>query len=210
MICNSICFLLNMWSLLGFCVSSRVIWREKCGAWPLIPISLSVPPLVMTKPCAYGTCRPATACWLCANSEKVSHHHRSAYFLTGSSVIPALQQTHWPPQVAVAAASPLMAKPWRWAWMTAASLLWTQTPWKTWCPSTTARTSSQISDSLQVCAHHFLILSKLPPNPALTSKQVCKVRVPFKALSVSRMQEFSRYTYFLPAVTQRDFAAGLT
>lgn len=67
----------------------RVIWREKCGAWPLIPISLSVPPLVMTKPCAYGTSRPATACWLYANSEKVSHRsNRWAYFLTGSAAAP--------------------------------------------------------------------------------------------------------------------------
>lgn len=51
---------------------SRVTWREKCGAWPATPTSLSAPPSAMTKPCAYGTSRPATACWPCANSEKVS------------------------------------------------------------------------------------------------------------------------------------------
>lgn len=49
----------------------RGIWKEKSGVWPLILTSRSVPPLAMTKPCAYGTSRPATACWLCANSEKV-------------------------------------------------------------------------------------------------------------------------------------------
>lgn len=51
----------------------RVTWRVRCGAWPLILISLSVPLSAMTKPCAYGTCPPATVCWLYASSRKVSH-----------------------------------------------------------------------------------------------------------------------------------------
>lgn len=63
----------------------RVTWRVKCGAWPLIPISLSVPPSAMTKPCAYGISPPATACWLYASSGKVSHcsnTNRWIYFLS--------------------------------------------------------------------------------------------------------------------------------
>lgn len=73
-----------------------------------------------------------------------------------------LQQAPYPPQVAVAAASPPTAKPWRWAWTTAASSLWTQTPWRTWCPSTTARTSSPISGSLQVCGPSLVAFQNFP------------------------------------------------
>lgn len=69
----------------------------------------------------------------------------------GNASLPGFQQMRCPPQVAAAAASLLTAKPWQSAWMTAASSLWTQTPWRTWCPSTTARTSSPILDSHQVC-----------------------------------------------------------
>lgn len=51
----------------------RATWRVRCGAWPLIPISLSVPLSAMTRPCAYGTSHQATACWLYVSSGKVSH-----------------------------------------------------------------------------------------------------------------------------------------
>lgn len=176
------------WLLYAVECLCRVIWREKCGAWPLIPIFLSVPPLVMTRPCAYGTSRPATACSLYANSEKVSRRSgRWACFLTGSAVIPGLQQTHYPPQAAVAAASPLMVKPWQLAWMTAASLLWTQTPWRTWCPSTTARTSSRISDSLQVCGSPLHFLQNSPQILVWEVNGSLKPVCPSKRLSVCRM-----------------------
>lgn len=70
----------------------RVTWRVRFGAWPLIPISLSAPPSVTIKPCAYGTFHPATACWLYASSEKVSrrtkHTNRRVYFLTGENTRP--------------------------------------------------------------------------------------------------------------------------
>lgn len=62
----------NIYYIIYIVYFIRVIWKEKCGVWQLIPTSRSVLPSAMTKPCAYGTSRPATACWPYANSEKVS------------------------------------------------------------------------------------------------------------------------------------------
>lgn len=68
---------------------SRVTWKEKCGAWLATPTSLSAPPSATTKPCAYGTSRPATACWPCANSEKVSRRPEAwTRHLAGSWKVP--------------------------------------------------------------------------------------------------------------------------
>lgn len=82
---NSFSIKINYLNFVIICLF-RDTWREKCGAWPAIRTSLSVPPSAMIKPCAYGTSHPATACWLYANSEKVSHRSEVwAHFLTGSA-----------------------------------------------------------------------------------------------------------------------------
>ena len=51
------------------------------GAWPRTPTSPSAPPSATTRPCGYGTSPPATACWPCESSRKVTNGPLIFYIL---------------------------------------------------------------------------------------------------------------------------------